>query len=130
MARFGPMASRFLKKFGAFEALARGRTHPSDCLDMRKILLCFLLAALAQSVFAQAPSPDTTVKVDVKLVNVFVTVTDQHGAPVTDLQKQDFHIKEDGKDQTIAVFDRESAVPLSIVLAIDTSLSTKKDLPL
>jgi Ca-activated chloride channel family protein len=97
---------------------------------MRKILLCFLLAALAQSVFAQAPSPDTTVKVDVKLVNVFVTVTDQHGAPVTDLQKQDFHIKEDGKDQTIAVFDRESAVPLSIVLAIDTSLSTKKDLPL
>lgn len=74
--------------------------------------------------------PESTVKVDVKLVNVFVTVTDEHGAPVADLKKDDFRLREDGKDQKIAVFDRESALPLSIVLAIDTSLSTRKDLPL
>jgi Ca-activated chloride channel homolog len=39
-------------------------------------------------------------------------------------------LKENGKDQKIAVFDRESALPLSIALSIDTSLSTRKDLPL
>jgi Ca-activated chloride channel homolog len=72
----------------------------------------------------------STLKVDVKLVNVFVTVTDDHGAPVAGLKKEDFALLEDGKPQTISVFDKESALPLSIVLDIDTSLSTRKDLPL
>ncbi|MGA8491380.1 MAG: VWA domain-containing protein [Terriglobales bacterium] len=77
-----------------------------------------------------AQNPGTTLKVDVKLVNVFVTVTDEHGAPVAGLKKEDFALLEDGKPQTISVFDKESALPLSIVLDIDTSLSTRKDLPL
>src|ERR1700691_3604618 len=75
-------------------------------------------------------SAGTTLKVDVKLVNVFVTVTDEHGAPVAGLKKEDFTLLEDGKPQAISVFDKESALPLSIVLDIDTSLSTRKDLPL
>jgi Ca-activated chloride channel family protein len=77
-----------------------------------------------------AQSSETTLKVDVKLVNVFVTVTDEHGAPVGGLKREDFTLLEDGKPQTISVFDKESALPLSIVLDIDTSLSTRKDLPL
>src|SRR5208283_1323659 len=71
-----------------------------------------------------------TLKVDVKLVNLYVTVTDAHGAPVAGLKKENFVLKEDGRGQTISVFDKESAVPLSIALAIDTSLSTRHDLPL
>jgi len=77
-----------------------------------------------------AQNAGSTLKVDVKLVNVFVTVTDEHGAPVAGLKKEDFALLEDGKPQTISVFDKESALPLSIVLDIDTSLSTRKDLPL
>jgi Ca-activated chloride channel homolog len=77
-----------------------------------------------------ADDTDTTIKVDVKLVNVFVTVTDEHGVPVANLQKDNFALLEDGRPQKIKVFDRESALPLSIVLDIDTSLSTRKDLPL
>jgi len=77
-----------------------------------------------------AQGAGTTLKVDVKLVNVFVTVTDEHGAPVAGLKKEDFALLEDGKPQTISVFDKESALPLSIVLDVDTSLSTRKDLPL
>jgi Ca-activated chloride channel family protein len=77
-----------------------------------------------------AQNAGATLKVDVKLVNVFVTVTDGHGAPVGGLKKEDFALLEDGKPQTISVFDKESALPLSIVLDIDTSLSTRKDLPL
>jgi Ca-activated chloride channel family protein len=75
-------------------------------------------------------NPETTLKVDVKLVNVFVTVTDEHGAPVSDLKKENFTLREDGQPQIISVFDKESELPLSIVLDIDTSLSTRKDLPL
>jgi len=79
---------------------------------------------------APAGNSETTIKVDVKLVNVFVTVTDDRGAPMAGLQRDNFHLQEDGKAQKIAVFDKESALPLSIVLDIDTSLSTRKDLPL
>lgn len=74
--------------------------------------------------------PTTTLRVDVNLVNVFVTVTDEHGAPIGGLKKENFVLKEDGQEQKIAVFDKESALPLSIALAIDTSLSTRHDLPL
>jgi Ca-activated chloride channel family protein len=74
----------------------------------------------------QAP----TYRVDVKLVSVSITVTDNHGAPVSTLTKDSFQLREDGVEQKLAVFDRESALPLSVVLAIDASLSTRKDLKL
>ena len=70
------------------------------------------------------------IKVDVKLVNIFVTVTDEHGSPVGSLTKDNFQVFEDGHSQKISVFAKESELPLSIVLDIDTSLSTRKDLPL
>jgi Ca-activated chloride channel family protein len=79
---------------------------------------------------SQQNEPTTTLKVDVNLVNVFVTVTDLHGAPIGGLTKENFILKEDDQPQKIAVFDKESALPISIALAIDTSLSTRHDLPL
>jgi Ca-activated chloride channel family protein len=77
-----------------------------------------------------APDDANNIKVDVKLVNIFVTVTDEHGSPVGSLTKDNFQIFEDGHPQKISVFGKESELPLSIVLDIDTSLSTRKDLPL
>jgi Ca-activated chloride channel homolog len=97
------------------------------------ILLVLICAALAQQPSSKTrpdQNPSTTLKVDVKLVNVYVTVTDEHGAPVAGLKKDNFTVLEDGHPQTISVFDKESALPLSIALAIDTSLSTRHDLPL
>ena len=97
------------------------------------ILLLLACAAFAQKPGAQPQSqtgPETTLKVDVKLVNVYVTVTDGHGAAIAGLKKENFRVQEDGREQTISVFDKESALPLSIALAIDTSLSTRQDLPL
>jgi Ca-activated chloride channel family protein len=91
------------------------------------LVLTFIACTCAPS---QAEDPQTTLKVEVRLVNVFVTVTDTRGAPVSNLRKENFLLKEDGKEQKIAIFSKESALPLSIVLAVDTSLSTRKDLPL
>jgi Ca-activated chloride channel homolog len=71
-----------------------------------------------------------TFRVTTRLVNVFTTVTDSHGAPVGGLTKDDFRILEDGIPQTISIFDRESAVPLSIVLEVDTSPSTQREFKL
>ncbi len=68
-----------------------------------------------------------TLHVDVKLVNVFVNVTDANGALVGGLTRDDFAIAEDGRHQDIAVFERQSELPLNLTLAIDTSASTYKD---
>ena len=95
---------------------------------MNELAVFVFLLSLCTGAIAQ--EPETTVKVNVKLVNVFVTVTDGHGAPITNLKKENFQLREDSKEQKIAVFNKESALPLSIVLAVDTSLSTRKDLPL
>jgi Ca-activated chloride channel homolog len=89
-----------------------------------------LVLLLATTVASWAQEQSSTVKVDVKLVNVFATVTDEHGSPVANLKQENFLLKEDGRDQKISVFARESALPLSIVVAVDTSLSTRRDLPL
>jgi len=93
-----------------------------------RLMVCAFFAVAGGRLLAE--EPETTIKVDVKLVNVFVTVTDARGAPVANLTKENFLLKEDGKEQKIAIFDKESALPLSIALAVDTSLSTRKDLPL
>jgi len=90
------------------------------------LLSIALLCALVSIGYAQAPASTITPRT----VSNFVTVTDQHGAPVGSLNKENFHLIEDGKEQKISVFDKESALPLSIILEVDTSLSTKKDLPL
>jgi Ca-activated chloride channel homolog len=68
--------------------------------------------------------------VNVKLVNVFTNVTDATGAIVGGLSKEDFAVTEDGRPERIAIFERQSELPLSLVLAIDTSGSVRKDLPL
>jgi Ca-activated chloride channel homolog len=96
-------------------------------LMIRPAILALLLVP---GVVVAQEEPSTTLKINVKLVNVFVTVTDANGAPVARLSKENFQLSEDGSEQKIAVFDKESALPLSIVLEVDTSLSTKKDLPL
>jgi Ca-activated chloride channel family protein len=79
------------------------------------------------------PAPaqsSATISVNVKLVNVFASVVDADGAPYAALQKEDFLIYEDGIEQKLSVFERESGLPLSIAMALDTSMSTRKDLPL
>lgn len=103
---------------------------PWNLVTKRFLQFLLILSVIFASALLLAQEPSTTFKVEVKLVNVFVTVTDARGAPVSTLEKENFLLKEDGKEQKIAVFDRESALPLSIVLSVDTSLSTRKDLPL
>jgi Ca-activated chloride channel family protein len=74
------------------------------------------------------PAQDVTLRMDVKLVNVFVNVMDQNGAIVGGLTREDFALSEDGRAQQIAVFERLSELPLNLTLAIDTSGSVHKDM--
>ena len=118
--------------------MKRTRAVPEQfSLLLLLLLLGGVAAAQAKSGARQQPSDQQasdqqqpTYRVTVRLVNVFTTVTDSHGAPVAGLTKDDFRITEDGIPQTISVFDRESELPLSIALEVDTSPSTERDFKL
>jgi Ca-activated chloride channel family protein len=88
---------------------------------------CIALLALA-AVALGAQEPVTTFHVEVKLVSIFVNVTDKNGALVPGLTKDDFAVYEDNRLQQIAVFERQSELPLNLTLAIDTSGSVRKDM--
>jgi VWFA-related protein len=64
-----------------------------------------------------------TFSVNVNVVNVFVTVRDKKGGLVKDLSREDFTIKEDGRTQSLQYFARESDLPLTIGLIVDTTPS-------
>jgi Ca-activated chloride channel family protein len=101
---------------------------PNHRADVHGALILFLVVLLFAPLALLAQ--DTTFRMDVKLVNLFVNVTDKTGAIVGGLTKDDFQISEDGRPQKIAVFERQSELPLNLILAIDTSGSTAKDLNL
>jgi VWFA-related protein len=63
---------------------------------------------------------------DVKVVNVLATVRDKKGAIITDLRRDDFFISEDSRPQTIRYFARDSDLPLTIGLMVDTSASQRR----
>jgi Ca-activated chloride channel family protein len=84
--------------------------------------------ALAACFAAALAAQELTLHVDVKLVNLFVNVTDRNGAIVGGLTRDDFAVAEDGRPQQIALFERQSELPLNLMLAIDTSGSVHKDL--
>ena len=86
----------------------------------------WILAAGLLPVSAQPPSP--TYKVDVKLVRLLVNVKDSQGALVGSLDAKDFSVLDCGIPQSIAVFERQTALPLSVAVLIDNSGSTGKDL--
>ncbi len=78
-------------------------------------------AAFAQSdPHAALPQDTTAFRADTTLVLVPVSVTDPSNRYVLGLEKQDFHLSEDGVPQTITHFSSEEA-PLSIGLLVDTS---------
>ncbi len=63
---------------------------------------------------------------DVKLVQLYATVRDAKGAIVKDLDKPDFILKQDGETRPIQYFSRESNLPLTIGLLVDTSGSQRR----
>ncbi len=74
-------------------------------------------------VLAQQSAPITVI---VNAVNLLATVRDKHGALVSNLSKDDFLLTQDSKPQTITYFAKESDLPLTLGLLVDTSLSQRR----
>jgi len=87
--------------------------------------LAFALPVVLCVGFLLAQETDTVLKVDVNIVNVLFSVRDKKGALVGNLDKGDFNIFEDGKQQTIKYFTKETDLPLTLGLLVDVSGSQR-----
>src|SRR5215472_10802945 len=87
----------------------------------RQWLYCLsLLSFLHPGAFAQSP-----ITVKVSAVNLLVTVRDKHRKLINNLTEEDFLLDQDGRPQTISYFVKESDLPLTLGLLVDTSLSQR-----
>ncbi|MBV9762651.1 MAG: VWA domain-containing protein [Acidobacteriaceae bacterium] len=84
------------------------------------------------SVPASAPAPgadekkdENSIRVQVNEVIVPVTVTDDKGRFVSDLDQKDFHIFEENKPQSIRYFTRERSQPVVIGFVLDLSTGSR-----
>ena len=68
------------------------------------------------------------IRVSVNLVNVLVSVLDEHNRPAPDLPRESFQLFEEGVEQKVEVFESETQLPLDLALMIDSSLSAHKEI--
>jgi VWFA-related protein len=73
----------------------------------------------------QAPSPAPNIKVSVNEVIVPVTVTDEKGRFVSDLDQKDFRIFDEGREQKISFFTRERNQPVVVGFLLDLSNASR-----
>ena len=89
------------------------------------LLLATLCAAQAQEPPPAPQEPVATLKLTTRIVGVSAVVLDNRGEPVKGLTKDDFTLKQDGKEEEIRYFSQDSDLPLTLVLMVDTSGSQK-----
>jgi VWFA-related protein len=78
-----------------------------------------------QSTAASTEPSTPTVSVNVKVVNVLATVRDKHGKILPDLTQNDFTLQEDSHAVNIQYFSKETNLPLTLGLLVDTSMSQR-----
>ncbi len=102
---------------------------------MRRFLTTYLAALAAAATLASAQQPpaaaapanqDPVIRVDVDLVNILFNVKTKKGELIPNLEKNNFTLKEDGKEQTIKRFSRETDLPITLGLLIDISASQER----
>ncbi len=89
-----------------------------------KVILSLSLLVASRLIFAQG-ADEQPIRVDVNVVNVLCTVSDKRGALVTDLHKEDFEVRENGRKQEIRYFARDTDLPLTIAMLMDVSGSVR-----
>jgi len=90
----------------------------------RRFILSAATLACTGALRGQEEQP--TFSTDVKVVQVLATVTTKKGQIIRDLTKDDFVLAENGRKQTIQYFSRDSDLPLTIGLMVDTSMSQQR----
>src|SRR5215207_10114760 len=92
---------------------------------MKKLLLSIICLLMVSPLRGQEPAPQTptaSLRVDVDLVELHVSVMDGAGRPIGGLRQEDFKVTENNIAQRITVFKHED-IPVSLGLVLDNSRS-------
>ncbi len=73
-------------------------------------------------------APDYLEIVDIQYVELYTSVVDRQGRPVSGLTQDDFRISEDGVAQSILRFDKVENLPIHMQVMIDVSASMEESL--
>jgi VWFA-related protein len=84
--------------------------------------------ATAQPKPSAAPQDDDVLRVETDLTNILFTAIDKEKRFVTTLQRDDLRVLENNLPQEVFTFQRETDLPLSLVILIDTSKSQENTL--
>jgi Ca-activated chloride channel homolog len=108
--------------------------YPSVLFLWLAVCLCTVLVCAAQQASTlpasqqgqeQIQRSQTTIPVQVNLVDVLFTVLNRRNKLVPDLEKQDFKVLDDNVTQEIRYFSKQSDLPLRIGMLLDTSNSIR-----
>ncbi|HEX8097773.1 MAG TPA: VWA domain-containing protein, partial [Pyrinomonadaceae bacterium] len=66
---------------------------------------------------------EDVVRVDTDVASVLLTAVDKEGRFVTNLRREDLRVLENGVPQDVSTFERETDLPLSLAVLVDTSRS-------
>jgi VWFA-related protein len=102
--------------------ISRTRDQHAEALRSRRQFLRAAASLAAAFPLARAQQ-EPTFSTDVNVVNLLAGVRTKKGEIVRDLTKDDFVLLENGRPQTIRYFSRESDLPLTLGLMVDTSMS-------
>jgi VWFA-related protein len=72
---------------------------------------------------------DEVVRVETDLTNILFTAVDKQKRFITNLRQEDVRVTEDGQPQEIFAFARQTDLPLSLAILVDTSISEERTLP-
>jgi len=89
----------------------------------RRRFLAVTTAFSGAHLLLRAQDEQATFKADVKVVDLLAVVRTKKGETVSDLGKDDFTVFENGRPQKIQYFSKETDLPLTLGLMIDTSMS-------
>jgi Ca-activated chloride channel family protein len=92
-------------------------------------LVVVLLISICCTLLPVGAQDDDVVRVETDLTNILFTAIDKDKRFVTTLQREDVRVFENDAVQEIFTFQRETDLPLSLVVLIDTSRSQKEVLP-
>jgi Ca-activated chloride channel family protein len=91
-----------------------------------RLIAAFSVATALLSQEKEQSTPQFSVTSN--LVRLLVSVRDANGGIISNLDKASFQLFDNDAEQTISVFEKNTSLPLSIAILVDTSASTRKDL--
>jgi Ca-activated chloride channel family protein len=107
---------------------ARHAAIPDALGSARRVAVALIVAVAAAGVSATGGQDAATFHAGIRTVAMYATVLDRDHHLVTDLTRDDFEVRDNGKPVTLSVFSAD-AVPITIAIMLDTSGSMRENLP-